>query len=386
MHHRAGGAWRQHLGTALPDRSAYATLGMSDCDRGARKHGVSMIEASGLDMLYLMGRALAGEQAADARVEQMGLEAVFTRAEANGVAALCYFALEGLPLSGHDKLLFRWRAQRDGAIRRQMLFDSERKRVQEALEGAGIWSAPLKGAVIAGMYPRLGMREMVDNDILVDAARIDHAGELMGQMGYALAARTRRGNNDEYLKPPIFCFELHRGVHSSASAPSVAAYFADVDKRLIASDEHPLARRMSNEDLYAHVLSHAWRHHTQRGTGVRALADLCVLKRALVGLDFAYCDEAFARMGIDGFARTISSLAEKVFREGFSPYDLGREEAQLLERLIADGFYGSYENHVEHLLEEAKRRGWSKGRYLLSRAFPPDAWYQENAPFAWRHA
>ena len=57
------------------------------------------------------------------------------------------------------------------AQRKNILLDVDRKKVLGELEKAGIWYMPMKGAILKDMYPRLGMRQMSDNDILVDNQR-----------------------------------------------------------------------------------------------------------------------------------------------------------------------------------------------------------------------
>ena len=51
------------------------------------------------------------------------------------------------------------------AVRKNILFDSEREAITSEMEKQGIWYLPLKGAILKELYPQIGMREMSDNDI-----------------------------------------------------------------------------------------------------------------------------------------------------------------------------------------------------------------------------
>ena len=52
-----------------------------------------------------------------------------------------------------------------------MLLDAERHRLEKNLTEHGIWYMPLKGSILKDWYPKFGMREMADNDILFDASK-----------------------------------------------------------------------------------------------------------------------------------------------------------------------------------------------------------------------
>ena len=57
------------------------------------------------------------------------------------------------------------------AIRKNVLLDSARAEIFARFEAEGIAHMPLKGSVLQLDYPSYGMRQMSDNDILIDAGR-----------------------------------------------------------------------------------------------------------------------------------------------------------------------------------------------------------------------
>ena len=337
--------------------------------------------------LTLMGRALRGEKADEGCFLGAEPSSVFELARRSAVAGLCFFPLEAaseLRIGG--ELLGRWESAREKAVRRSILFIAERDAVCRELEAAGIWNAVLKGGTLLELYPAIGMRELTDIDILVDNRRMDDIEALMLERGYRRIRHYGQGADDEYHKEPVYNFEIHRSLFGSHRVPELAAHFADIRGSLVATDSaHPLMLSMEPEDAYAYLVAHAWRHHSQRGTGLRILADIAVFEKAFPDLDRARIETACESRGIASFERTLRGLARAALAAGFSPENLGEEELVLAGELAESGLEGSYERRVSGLLDEAEAKGWSKARYLASRAFPEASFYKEHYPFAWRH-
>ena len=67
---------------------------------------------------------------------------------------------------------------------------------------------PLKGIILQDVYPKLGMRQMVDNDILIDINKRHLVREYMVENGYTVDGYGK-DMHDCYIKSPIFNFEMH---------------------------------------------------------------------------------------------------------------------------------------------------------------------------------
>ncbi len=92
-----------------------------------------------------------------------------------------------------------------------MLLDSERAEIFRELDRMKIWYLPLKGIGLKSLYPGIGMREMSDNDILIDPCGRDRVHELMLRRGYTALSKPAE-HHDVYLKQPIYNFEIHVGL------------------------------------------------------------------------------------------------------------------------------------------------------------------------------
>src|SRR5574344_270797 len=63
----------------------------------------------------------------------------------------------------------KFKDSKNKGIRKIILLDTERTQIFNFMEKNQIWYMPLKGIILKNMYPKLGMRQMSDNDILFDA-------------------------------------------------------------------------------------------------------------------------------------------------------------------------------------------------------------------------
>ena len=342
-----------------------------------------------VDLLYLCGRALAGEAAELERVSRMDLARVHALAVTQSLSALAYYGLESAFAGGTapSAPLAAWRSERDKSVRRQLLFGAERAQILAWMRANGIWYALLKGAVLADWYPRVGMREFSDNDILYDASRRADLARFFRERGYARNAEGHAaGMDDSFSKEPVYRFEMHRRMFSGYSSPAIARYFDDVEERLIAEEGSPCARRLSCEDFYLYLIAHAFKHHNSGGTGVRILCDMRVFHEHVgAELDGDYVARELAALGLAEFAGSLERLAASVFERGFDPAELCDEDSEVLCALTSYGTYGTVEHQAELKVERKEQQGISNGRYLFRRFVPDDAWWDANFPFANKH-
>ena len=131
------------------------------------------------DLVYLAACAVNGQVPEKSRTEGMDLSLVYEAAQNHKLAAAAGMALES---AGIRNGAFVQAVAK--AMRKNALLDADRAELTRKLEEAGIWYMPLKGAILKDLYPRYGMREMADNDILVDAARAQDVGRIMQELGF----------------------------------------------------------------------------------------------------------------------------------------------------------------------------------------------------------
>ena len=327
------------------------------------------------DLIYLVTCAVNEETPDRERVENMDLAEVYRLSREHMLTAAVAFALEKATPLPHafDQAMKK-------AIRKLTLFELERIAITKEFEKAGIWYLPMKGILLKNDYPKSAMREMNDNDILVDSLRMKDVRTIMEGLGYTCEVFDL-WHHDVYSKPPTLEFEMHRSLFEDEVMPLFAEYFADIISK---ADQNGFEYRLSNEDFYLYVLCHTYKHYTHGGTGLRSLLDVYVFLRAHPDLNREYLDAGLQKLGITDFEEKLHCLSQKVFTGA----ELNQQEQKMLDYLILSGCTGTYENREYHLWE--KNLGGddskeSKRRFIKSRIFISGEDLEKHYPFVAKH-
>ena len=159
------------------------------------------MKKSGYDMLYLVRCGLNEVIPDKHRIEQMDMVHLYKMSKMHSLSALVGMTLESAGISIGDE----WEQEKGKAIRKSILLDTEYKKISGFLEENGIWHMPLKGRILQAFYPKKGMRQMADTDILFDKAYRESVRDYMKEQGYEVEIYGR-GIHDSYLKEPFYNF------------------------------------------------------------------------------------------------------------------------------------------------------------------------------------
>ena len=328
------------------------------------------------DLVFLVSCAVNGTVPDVLRIREIDLDAVYTLAARHKLTATVAFALESAGFK--DERSCNAIAL---SLRKSLMFDNEWNMICSKLNDAGIWYMPLKGAVLKGMYPRCGMREFADFDILFDPARADDVRTIMEAMGYE-SKGFGTSNHDVYYKKPVFNFEMHRTLFGPSHDESLFNYFKDVENRLVGKSAYE--RCFTPEDFYLYMLSHEFKHYDGSGTGLRSLLDVYVYL-GKTGMDMNYVSREAEKLGLREFEILNRSLSLHLF----SGDVLSDEERETLDYFISSGSYGTIKHRIENTMT---KNGWGKIRYSLGRFSVPvsrkNSRYEAYAkmyPFFYKH-
>lgn len=316
------------------------------------------------DAAYLAGCAVRRETPDARRVAAMELGRLYEAAQTHMLCAAVGMALETAGVGDERFVRAVALAQRKAA-----LLEADSAAVREKLDEAGIWHMPLKGSVLKELYPRFGMREMADVDILFDAPRAGDVREIMEGLGFQTDS-FGCFHDDAYTKLPVSHFEMHRTLFSEAAEPELHAYYADVRERLLPEEGSKYGLRFTDEDFYLYLIAHEYKHYTGGGTGLRSLLDVYVFLRAK-SLDEAYVAREAERLGIADFERKNRSLAFRLF----DGEELTPEQRERLDYMICSGTFGTAENNANIQIAEKGRWG-----YFLSWLHPSREIMMESFP------
>lgn len=201
-------------------------------------------------LIYLIKCALNGTKPetsalADADFDELERLGAFHSVSAMAGCALMTADAEGLM---SEATLTKWRNCCYSSLRRMMLLKHETDRVCAALTDSGIRCARLKGIVVSRLFPKPMMREMTDVDILIDNSKMKQARAVMERLGYEPEA-VELSNHDVYVKPPIFCFEIHEELFSRYHE-KLFSCFIDCRDRMLPCESLPDELRFSDDDLF----------------------------------------------------------------------------------------------------------------------------------------
>lgn len=316
-----------------------------------------------LDVAYLASCAVDDTIPDAAQVSKMNLEKLYKTADRHLLTGITAMALESAGIK--DEAFTQAKGK---AIRKAAAFDVERSAVLAKLEEADIWYMPLKGSVLKELYPKIGMRQMADNDILIDASRTADVKTIMESLGFSPEGYTGRSVHDHYMKPPVCNFEMHRMLFGPMHDARIAEYYQDVKSRLILNDGSRYGYHLSDVDFYVYMIAHEYKHFSGGGTGLRSVLDTYVyLKSKGDALDWDYISGELDKLGIADFEARNRSLALHLF----GGEKLTEQDEEMLEYILSSGTYGTVQNRVKNRIRRYGSGPLGKLRYVMSRVFLP---------------
>ena len=309
------------------------------------------------EVIYLCASMVNGEEPDKERVASMDLERLYKAADRHLLTGIVGYALEAAGI--YESVFVQAKAK---AIRKVVLFDTERAKVLQALDEAGIWYMPMKGSVLKDLYPKIGMRQMADNDILYDASRSDDVRTIMEGLGFT-TEEFGISHHDHYNKEPVCNFEMHRIMFTDVTDVVFFRYYDNIKERLIKDPENACGYHFKAEDFYIYMIAHEYKHFSNSGTGLRSLLDTYVYLDQKGGeLDLTYIERETQKLGIAEFEKNNRALATRLF----SGTPLTEQDEDMLGYVLSSGTYGTMTNYVRNQITKKGRLG-----YLLSRTFPP---------------
>ena len=325
----------------------------------------------GLEAAYLASCAL--HDTTPVLDDDPDLDALFRFCKFHSITSIVAMALDMVwkENPADPQIMQKWRQGRDKAIRKNILLNAEREKILFHLESIGCWYMPLKGSLLQFDYPKFGMRQMSDNDILFDENFQSQIYDYMISQGYE-AVVFQKGNHDEYVRQPVYNIEMHKGLFMSSISPELSAYYRDVRDRMVKDRENQFGYHFSREDFYIYLVAHAYKHYVHSGIGIRMLLDVYVYVTKHGGnMNWDYIVPELKKFGADRFEAECRLLGRKLFSHPIRNTELTEQEKKALDIYFTSGTFGTEETTVDNQLRSAGGTGlYGKLRYLLRRLFP----------------
>lgn len=316
------------------------------------------------DLCYLIYCALHKRNPEEECIAKMDFALLYKLAYEQSLSAITYMALEGTDALENSSAALRetWQQKKDATIRKNILFDNERKNITEKMEKEKIWYMPLKGALLKDLYPHYGMRQMADNDILYDKSCQGKLRTLMESLGY----KTDQYNeefHDVYHKLPIYSFEMHPVLFSKIHEKELYTYYVNIKERLLPDPDKKYSFHFTDEDFYIYMMAHAYKHFIDGGNGLRHFVDTYVyLSKKSSVMDWNYIKRETKKLKIDKFEERCRIISKKLFDFSCSsdskslsshPIDMDKfaakftkDEWEILFYCIASKTFGTIENKL----------------------------------------
>lgn len=323
------------------------------------------------EIVYLISCALNDIIPENIKLTHLDLLYLFSKR--HSLTAMIAYTLESTKIfsSIDSQMSKQWKEAKDKAIRKNILLDNERKLILDEMEEAKIWHVPLKGIILKDLYPKYGMREMADNDILYDKYRQKDVMNIFLKHHYK-AESIGVGVHDVYMKEPIYNFEMHTDLFAS----DLNDYYHDIKERLCLKQGKQFSYDFTDDDFYIYMIAHAHKHYSHSGTGLRTLVDIYVYNQKKQ-LDRNYIKQELKKLGIEEFEEKTRKLVYQLFNRTskFSIDELTEDDQQLFLYYCDSGTYGNLKKRIENSLQETHGH---KLKYLLTRLFPNRKWCKNN--------
>lgn len=345
----------------------------------------------GLDLIYLAACALDGRLPEKEKLAVMDLKSIYKMAKRHSMQGIVYFSIEKCREKYGDdiideELFNKWKSSYHLVVNRLVRFDLEREALCAFLEEKGVWYLCLKGVVLQNYYPALGMRQMTDNDILVDPTACKMIREYMIGRGYTVYSYGTHCH-DTYCKGNI-TFEIHRKLYEDdKKTKSGWKYYRNV-KNMLKNGEKPFEMRFADDDFYVYYAFHAYKHYAISGCGIRTLMDMYVYLSAKGDtLDLDKINRELSVLGIRNYENSSRELAFKLFSfDKYGEENLTDEQKEMLEYYILSGTFGTSKQRIENSVSDISGgeavTASVKLRYIIKRIFPDMEYYRNNHPKA----
>lgn len=322
-----------------------------------------------IDGVVYLAKCAINEQIPDKKmVDSLDLDAVYREASRHMIGALVGMALKDCGVE-----TTKFKQVRAAALQKMVILNYETEKVFLELDKAGIWHMPLKGSVIKDWYPRFGMRESADVDVLFDKECEEKVRDIMLSLGF-VCDFYGGGHTDNYHKQPMTVFEMHVNLFGPAHRRVDNTYYENVKDSLIRKRDCEYA--FTPEDYYIYHIAHTYKHFSSAGTGLRSIIDTFVILRRF-DLNWDYVIGECRKLGISEFEENNRMLAVHLFGDG----QLSPSDREMFEYIVSSGTFGS----IEHSVRNGIKIQGGKIRYLMNRIILPMEMVQAWYPTFYRH-
>lgn len=334
---------------SIKDKEYIDYLRNLECNLNNRIH-LNLIGKDIKDFISLVSSSIQ-----DKPIKQEGFDykAIYKIGEKQSLNAFIYKSIDkSLCPTG---IYAKFRDKYNNTLKRNILFDNERKIVFNKLNENKIDHLELKGSTISKLYKDPNTRFSTDIDILV--RKFDGIKEIMLSQGYDL--KTENDHLLAFSKKPCFNFEFH-----TKASEQESDYFDILFDLAILKSKYEY--ELSNEDLLAFFICHMHKHDIS-GAGLRFYIDLYYINKKL-SFDEEKLKKILTDNNLYDYYLKVLEIADKIL--------INKEYPIVPLNLIFKGNTFGYEE--TRVKQKVKQKG--KVKYILSRLFPKPSYIYQIYP------
>ena len=334
-----------------------------------------MIE-QGSNLIKLIKSVLKNEKV---ELSNPDFEAIYKLSTFHSIQNMLFYAIKDFQNEVNVELLKKLSKDNKMQLAKTTTQELEKELIEEKLNELKIKYLLMKGSVIKYLYPSIDMRSMADIDIYFEKDRAKEVKKMMSDLGYDNESYLH-GNHDTYMKVPFMNVEMHRDLMNECY--EMSRYYQNFFPRLLKGG-HEYEYIFSIEDYYIFMISHAAKHFSNGGMGIRNVVDEYVyLTHYENELNFEYITEELNKLGLVKFENNLKKLSKYWFDD-----KINEEDKELLELMsafiIESGTYGTVNHNVlKNLMgkEAVDKINSTRFKYYMRRAFPPFSVMKQRNP------
>ncbi len=339
-------------------------------------------------LLYCSQTTIPEDRAAhlnDLLSRPLNWEFIADAAFSQNIAQLLYKNVKGLPDSHliPSRVMEKLKKGYHRNTARNMYLYGELRNIADAFRNAGLEVVALKGVALAGMvYRDVGLRPMMDIDLLVRKDDIELAQRIMADLHYTMAVKYKSEQwfrEKHFHLPPYrhrekpVVVEIHWHVTENVSDVDMQKWWERAENKNLMGCR---IKVLSPEDMLVHLCIHLYDHGYANAFVLRGLCDIYeTLRHFEAEIDWELLRSQTKKQGIEKKVHSMLYLVQSFYdQSGRSPgmIKLQGVDHHLLGMLVKSLFAEDAKGRMNsYLLKSMFYDGFlKKARYLLPKIFP----------------
>lgn len=288
------------------------------------------LNSYGITVCKLMAQIAEPDKTFNLNIEEKHLNGLYEFANYHRVVSVVYCALKSMG-KFDDNALEKFNTDSTKAVFRQIKLNSFVNSYIKMLSDNKIKNMLLKGTNFQQLYPKNVIRISNDADIYVEPQGFDFAVKILVDKGFEITCEND-GEVSLVNKSSLF-IELHRTI--TGETEKYDDLFNDMILRAKPVN-NTYSYSLTNEDFYAFVIYHLYKHFIAFGCGIRLFYDVYLVNKNM-DYDKDKVKLLFERLGLVEFEKKVRKVIDVLFENETSTESID----ELINFVFNSGVFGT---------------------------------------------